>query len=679
MKHVLTIISLLFPLTALSQENTHHLSDVQVLANRKLKDVGIEKTTLDTLILHDNISLSMGDILSKHTTLFIKSYGRATEATAEFRGTSPSHTQVLWNGMRINSPMLGTVDFSTIPAYFVDEANLYHGASSINLTGGGLGGAVELITAPHPPKGEAIRTGDISSDSTPRSGIAGLQYVQGFGSFDTFDQFLRLTYRKKGWSASTRMVYSTSKNEYKYTNYDKKTDVYDDAGNIIDSYHPVERNKGGYFDDVHALQELYYDAGDGNKFALNLWYNYSKRGLPFLSVDYKEDSSFKNEHKQHNLRSVLSWDHTCDAWKLSVKGGYAYGGVNYHYYTTRDGQQNNITMSESRTNTGFLKADADWYLSEKWLLQVGATAYYNHVNSSDMSPFHVGDNFNLGRVDADVNVQVRWRPFSIFSLAGVVREELHGSKIAHAIPALFTDVILYRPMNLVLKASVARNYRYPSMDDLYFQPGGNPDLKPEKGLTYDVGLEIKKGWGASLTFFDSYISDWILWTPNLKGYWEPSNVKKVHNYGIEASANADVSFTKDLRLSLSANFAWTPSRNVGERVNSNDESYGKQLCYVPLRSANLNARLLWKTWTLAYQWNHYSERFTTTSNEVNHITGSLKPYYMSDLSLEKTFRWSKAEASIKGVVNNLLGTEYVTVLSHPMPGRNYEVYVTIKL
>ena len=127
------ILSLfLFPVLLVAQEErkTVHLDDVQVVANRRLKDVGVEMTKLDTVILHDNISLSMADILSKNSTLFVKSYGRATESLVEFRGTSPSHTQVTWNGMRINSPMLGTLDFSTIPAYFIDEANLYHGASS---------------------------------------------------------------------------------------------------------------------------------------------------------------------------------------------------------------------------------------------------------------------------------------------------------------------------------------------------------------------------------------------------------------------------------------------------------------------------------------------------------------------------------------------------------------------
>ena len=54
----------------------------------------------------------------------------------------------MWNGMRINSPMLGMTDFSMIPSYFVDDATLLHGTSSLNVVGGGLGGAITLATKP---------------------------------------------------------------------------------------------------------------------------------------------------------------------------------------------------------------------------------------------------------------------------------------------------------------------------------------------------------------------------------------------------------------------------------------------------------------------------------------------------------------------------------------------------
>ena len=124
------------------------LRETRVTAKRPMKEIGLEKSTFDSIALKENISLSMADILTFNAPVFVKSYGRATLSTIAFRGTSASHTQVTWNDMKINSPMLGMTDFSTIPAYFIDDAALLHGTSSVNQTGGGLGGAVQLATKP---------------------------------------------------------------------------------------------------------------------------------------------------------------------------------------------------------------------------------------------------------------------------------------------------------------------------------------------------------------------------------------------------------------------------------------------------------------------------------------------------------------------------------------------------
>ena len=649
-----------------SEQKVHNLNEVSVFAGRRLKDAGIEKMTLDTLVLHDNVSLSMGDILSQHSCLFIKNYGRATEATAEFRGTSPSHTQVLWNGLKLNSPMIGTFDFSTIPSYFIDEANLYHGASSLNVTSGGLGGAVELLTQTQGREGTHA------------------QLIQGIGSYGTYDDFLRLDYNNKRLSLTTRIVYSTSDNEYDYTNYDKKVDEKDEYGNTIRSYHPTERNRSGYFTDIHAMQQIGYKIDSRNSLALNVWYTYLKRGLPFLSVDYKEASDFRNEHKDNTLRTVLAWDSRSEKGSLSVKAGWQHSSTNYQYYTLRQGTRNDITVSESNTNTAFMLADYDITLTSKFMISAGLSVYLNKVNSKDKSPFHIGDNINRQRWDYEGNIQARWRPTDVIALAMALRQNCYGSEFTSPVPVLFVDYVIYKPWNIVLKASVTRNYRYPSMDDLYFQPGGNKDLQPESGFTYDGGVEMKKTTSAwsiktNITAFNSYINDWILWTPNARGFWQPSNVKKVHNYGMEAMADLSLKLTKETKASIVMNYAWTPSINEGKRMNSNDESYGKQLCYVPETSANINLRLSHRSWILQYHWIHYSERFTTTSNEVSYITGKLKPYYMSNVSLEKDIRLKHFTLSAKAVVNNLFSTEYVTVLSHPMPGRNYELFIKLNL
>lgn len=113
------------------------LHDVIIYGKRPLKEIGTQKTAFDSTQLKENISLSMADVLTYNSSIFVKNYGRATLSTVSFRGTSPSHTQVTWNGMRINNPMLGMTDFSMIPSYFIDDASLLHGTSSVNETGGG--------------------------------------------------------------------------------------------------------------------------------------------------------------------------------------------------------------------------------------------------------------------------------------------------------------------------------------------------------------------------------------------------------------------------------------------------------------------------------------------------------------------------------------------------------------
>ena len=369
------------------------MHEVSVSAYRRLSDTGLQRTTLDTTILHQNVALSMSDILTQHSSLFIKSYGRATESTVEFRGTSPSHTQVLWNGMKINSPMLGTVDFSTIPAYFVDEANLLHGASSLTLTGGGLGGAVDLATRPVSEQG------------------FGLQYIQGVGSFHTFDQFLRFTYGSERFTSSTRVCYATSDNDFRYTNYDKKVDERDADGHIIKSYHPTERNRSGYFHDLHVMQEFAFRPVFGGTLNASAWYTHSLRGLPFLSVDYRDDRDFTNEQGQDAVRSVVAWQRALGTqWRMNARLGYAYQSIAYDYSTTRSPiddspvEKTVITASHSYSQQADLEVKTDYMPAADWLLTATLGLTYDHVRSRDRSPFHIGDNYNEGRMESSLSL-----------------------------------------------------------------------------------------------------------------------------------------------------------------------------------------------------------------------------------------------------------------------------------
>ena len=645
------------------------IKEVTVFGQRPMKDIGVQRTRIDSAVLKENVSLSMADVLAFNSSIFVKSYGRATLSTVAFRGTSPSHTQVTWNGMKINSPMLGMTDFSMIPSYFIDDASLLHGTSSVNETGGGLGGAVRLSTRPAQADG------------------FGLQYVQGVGSFKTFDEFLRLTYGDDHWQLSTRAVYSSSPNDYKYRNRDKKENIYDDEMNIIGSYYPTERNRSGSYKDLHLLQEIYYNTGRGDRFGLNAWYINSNRELQMLTTDYGEASDFDNRQREHTFRGVLSWDHLRSDWKLATKAGYIHTWMAYDY--ERDpgnGVMQTMTRSRSRINTIYAQADGEYYL-DKWLFTASVTAHQHMVESRDKNIILQQGNkavvgYDTNRMELSSSLSAKWRPSDRVGVSAVLREELFGDTFSPLIPALFVDGVISERGNIMAKASVSRNYRFPTLNDLYFLPGGNPDLKPERGWTYDVGLSFAVGregvysLSGSASWFDSYVSDWILWLPTTKGFFSPRNVKDVHAYGVELQSSLDVALSPSVQLSLDGTYSWTPSRNEGEPMSPADKSVGKQLPYVPEHTATVTGRLTWRTWSLLYKWNYYSERYTMSSNDLS-LSGRLPTYYMNNITLEKGFSLPWADLSLKCAINNLFDEEYLSVLSRPMPGINYEFFLGI--
>ena len=646
------------------------IREVPVWGRRPMKSIGVQETRLDSLILKENIALSIADVLTFNSPIFVKQYGRATLSTVSFRGTGPSHTQVTWNGMRINNPMLGMTDFSMIPSYFIDDASLLHGTSSVNETGGGLGGLVRLSTAPADIRG------------------FGLQYIQGIGMFKTFDEFLRLEWGDEHWQVSTRAVYQSSANDFKYRNRDKKENIYDDEMNIVGSYYPTERNKSGAFDDVHVLQEVYYDTKRGDRFGLNAWYINSNRELPLLTTDYADDKQFENRQREHTLRSVLSWDHYRSDWKVAAKAGYIHTWMAYDYRKDPgSGIMNSITRSRNKVDTFYGQADGEYTPNGNWFFTAGISAHQHLVESIDKDIILqqggkdiVG--YDKGRIELSASVSAKWRPTERLGLSAVLREEMYGTKWA-TVPAFFADCQLSKRGNIVAKASVSRNHRFPTLNDLYFLPGGNPDLRSESGFSYEAGLSFAVGkenvysLSGSASWYDQHIDDWILWLSTPKGFFSPRNIKQVHAYGVEMQANLAVIPARDWKLTMNGTFSWSPSINEGEPISPADQSVGKQLPYEPEFSATVTGRLTWRSWGLLYQFCYYSERYTMSSNDIT-LSGRLTPYLMNNLSLDKAFALKWADLTLKGTVNNLFNEEYLSVTARPMPRMNVEFFIGIR-
>jgi iron complex outermembrane receptor protein len=631
--------------------------------------MGIQKTSLDSAGLRNDISGSLAQVLSLNSTVFIKSYGRATLSTASFRGTSPSHTQVTWNGMKLNSPMLGMVDFSTIPSFFIDKAELYYGPGSVSIASGGLGGAIALSTQTVSEKGPYVN------------------FIQGVGSFRTFDDFLQVSYGGENWKTSSRVYFASSVNDYPYTNYRKKTFFYDQKGNITGFEYPVERNQNGSFRDFHFLQDIDLSGSRTGNWNLSAWYSRTDRGIPLLNVDYKENSSVRNNQTENTFRGIIRWHKLLQRSKWEAKAGYTYTDLLYEYKRDLgEDQWANMVHAQSYVNTFFSQVETEWYIN-KWMFSGNLTVNQHLVTSMDNAVVSVEGKQNImgyeqARLEASGFLSVKYRPAERLGFSVDLREDLYGREFTPLIPSFFAEYLVSRRGEVVLKASAARNFRYPTLNDLYFMPGGNPDLKPEQGVTFDGGIATthkgsRYSWKGSITGFYSLIDNWIVWLPTFKGFWSPLNVKQVKSYGTEFNGSLAIIVNKNWKASADGHFAWTRSINLGDPVNWADQAIGKQLVYIPEFSSAVTGRISWKAWTFTYQWTYYSERFTTSSNQTNSRIGVLSPYFMNDISLETVIRLPRLVINLKGIVRNLFNEEYESVLARPMPGINYTLSLGI--
>ena len=640
------------------------IREVAVEGRRPMKEIGVQQTRLEEPVLHDNIASSMADVLTFNSSIFVKQHGRATLSTIAFRGTSASHTQVSWNGLKIQSPMLGTTDFSLIPSYFVDGATLLHGTSSVGVTGGGLGGAVLLQSAPDKEPG------------------FGLQYVQGIGSYSTYDEFLRLSYSTDRWQLQTRFMHTLSENDFHYRNRKKSELVYDDNHQIVGSCHPTEINRNCDFRDLHLMQEVAHTLRNGDRLGLEAWYLDSRRGVPMLMVDYNDERDFENEQRERTLRSVLSWQRLGTRYKAEARAGYLYSWQAYDFSKDRgNGLFTELIRSRNRIHTLYGQTHGEYY-ADRWLFTATLTLHRHWAESRDERSLQ-GEIYDAGRTELSAALSARWSATDRLGLSVILREELYDRVFSPLIPALSADYLLSKRGQVVVKGSLSRNFRYPTLNDLCYEPGGNPDLKPEEGLGYDVGLSFShktKGRHAvsgSVTWFDSYIDDWILWQATAQGYWTPRNVKEVHAYGIETHLDWLWQLNREWQLQVVWNFAWTPSINAGEPQGAYDHSVGKQLIYVPEYSASVGAHLAWRSWRLGYKGNYYSERYTTSANTASPL-GVVAGYYVCDGSLEKRFDLPWLELSAKLNIRNLFDTEYESVLARPMPGIHFEIFLDIR-
>ncbi len=644
------------------RDSVFRIDEVAVVSQRifVMEEAGMKQSRVDTVVLRDKANLSLSQLLSENTPVFIREHGRGALATASFRGTAASHTQVNWNGININDPMAGMVDFSLVPVYVVDDLNLKHGAASLADRSGGLGGSINI------------------GNTVDWQNRFGLKYMQGIGSYSTFDEFLSVGFGGKRFQSKTRLYHNYSRNDFTFINRGI-ANVNPETGQIS---HPLDTNDNAAYTQYGILQEFYYRPDTKNRLSLKWWGQSADRSIPRATSYEGPDNSNLNRQQDIDHKVVADWKHYAASGRLMLRSGYSGKRLDYTLRNQVPGTgMVPAIYSESRQHSLLNTLSYSHDFSDKFSAEGRVDADYHDVVSQDTVS---AAGYDRSRAEVSAFLSLRRSFAGRVNVNFMLRQDWIARELAPMVPYLGFDFRVLKGVDLILKGNFARNYKVPSLNTLYWQPGGNPGLLPEEGLSYEMGVEYQTMLFGSthllkteLTAYRSDIDNWIIWIPSLRGYWEPQNIRRVLARGLEFTAMLHGRLGP-VAYKTAGTYAWTRSTNYGDPLAWGDESYGKQLPYIPVHSGNVMVNLSWLGFFLTWQHNSYSERYTTSSNDLIRRDW-LYPYFMNDLIVGKDIRLGKVSVTAEFKVYNLFDETYHSVLYRPMPGRNYLLMLMIKL
>ena len=168
-----------------------------------------------------------------------------------------------------------------------------------------------------------------------------------------------------------------------------------------------------------------------------------------------------------------------------------------------------------------------------------------------------------------------------------------------------------------------------------------------------------------------WVENWILWIPN-GSIWTPDNIRTVHAQGVEITFNGE-NRVSNFKVFWKFGYSYTESTNKTTN-DVYDRSYDKQLPFVPFHNAIGLAGIAIHSFDFSINGNYTGRRFTTTDNE-----SFLDEYWLFDVDINKSLPLTGNTMKIGFTINNLLNTSYFNLPFRAMPGRNYSMYISMKL
>jgi len=254
---------------------------------------------------------------------------------------------------------------------------------------------------------------------------------------------------------------------------------------------------------------------------------------------------------------------------------------------------------------------------------------------------------------------------------------LRGDKHSTAGISLNPRLGLVRQLNqgLTLKLSAGTAFRAPTLNELYWNDGymfGDASLRPEKSLSYEIGLERQLGENtiAKVSYYVTNTTDLILWD------WRSSTIEaRAKNVGAAYIEGVEFEWVKQLGRQGKAfiNYAY---QNAIDKEDIDPLAVGKRLRFTP--QTKYNAGLVYNESSLTLR--HVGESYADQYNTV-----VMPAFTVVDLHYAKKLAKVEIELAIRNlfdtVYSEAIGNDPVTwaARKYPMPGRNYSVGLKILL
>ena len=665
-------------LTAMAQsrlDSVQHVREIVVVSKPAMREV-VPSQKLNGELLEQLSTHSVADALRYFSGIQLKDYGGVGGIkTVNVRSMGTHHLGISYDGIQLGNAQNGQIDLGQFSLDNVEEITLYNGQKSAIFQPAsdfGNAGAIYIRTRRPEFSGNAgkadyhlrLKTQYASSDMLRLAAL--------------WEQKLSETV-----SSSVSAGFLTASGKYKFR-YERR---YPNGATAWDT--TATRQNG----DIHAERieaNLFGRLNQGSWQLKGYLYN-SARGIPGAIVN----NVWRRGERQQDLNTFVqaAFDKNIgDGFSTRWLAKYAY--YNTHY-VNRDSTQlpvdNRYKQQELYVSTANVLE-----LLPNWSASLSYDFKWNKLNADTYNfafPTRISNLVSLATAIDYKHLKAQGSLLATFindrSHQNLLATDKHGhtrttihSSLQKLTPALFVNVYPFRGTFFSMRAYVKKSFRMPTFNDLYYTDMGNANLVPESALQYDAGFALNKHFTRGIIshaemHFDAYyntVHDKIVAYPKGQQFrWTMLNLGRVHIKGIDIEAEATGRVGRGIAATLRAQYTYQDARDVTDPA---DSYYNDQIPYIPWHSGSAILGLSYKHWNLNYSFIYAGERY---DEQENILYNHMEPWYTSDLSLIKTVQLRHVSLKAMLAVNNLLDQQYEVIVNYPMPGRNYQLTLSVEI